>query len=295
MSPRAVLDLGSNTFHLLIAEVAGGRIVREMYRERRFVRLAAGGGNRIGADAFARGLVALRHFRAVADRHGCRAVTTVGTAMLRTAANGPDFMAEAATLGLPVRLLSGAEEAALIARGVAAALPADAGRTLALDIGGGSLEFILATGSVIHFARSFPLGLAILHRRYHAAADPVTPPVRERLRRELTETLSPVRAALADYTTHHLVGVAGSFEVLGEGPGQATAWAVPVRRVRELIAAVTPLDLAGRVAHPAVPPERAELIVMALLLTELVLDLIDAERFTVSAYALKEGVLLGEM
>lgn len=142
---RAVIDLGTNTFHLLIADLHADGRIEEVYRERRFVKLASEGIATIGEAPFARGLEALNHYRKILDEYNCANLKAIGTAALRTASNGPEFVRTAReTVSIDIQLIPGDEEAQLITKGVLAALPPLNERILIMDIGGGSTEFIIA-------------------------------------------------------------------------------------------------------------------------------------------------------
>ena len=121
---RAVIDLGTNTFHLLTADIAPNGRLTEVYRERIFVKLAADGIERIGLAPFERGISALVHFRKKLDEYKVIDFRAIGTAALRTATNGEEFVDRAmAEAGIPILLISGDEEADFITHGVLLALP----------------------------------------------------------------------------------------------------------------------------------------------------------------------------
>ena len=289
---RAVLDLGSNTFHLLIATVRHGRIVAKHYQRRIYVKLAAAGADRISPAAWARGLGALEEFRSVLARYDHPRLRVFGTAMFRSASNGPAFQRALTERGFPVEIISGEREADLIRRGVISSLPPASGRVLIMDIGGGSTEFIIAEGQRTHYARSFPVGLAALHRRFHTA-DPFPLGQRTALHDFLVTTLAPLLAALRHHPTDHLVGAAGAFEVLlPAGEETVPAVAVDSDYPERLVTDLLPLTTAERGTHRLVPAERADYIIVALLLMAFVRELSGTQRLTVSRYALKEGALL---
>ena len=298
-TPHAVIDLGTNTFHLLIAELGAGDRIREIYRERRFVKLASEGIETIGEAPFQRGLEALRHFSSVLDRHGVTEVTAIGTAALRTATNGPEFVRRAGTeTGIAIRLIPGDREAEYIARGVMAALPPlDDQRILIMDIGGGSTEYIIASDAGVHYRQSFPIGVAVLHRAFHRS-DPIVADEIQQLHDFLTEQLRPLAAALQRHPTHHLVGAAGTFDVMADllrdPAGNDHAHSHPLRLdgLERLHLTLIASTVAERLATEGIPPERADLIVVAMLLIRYTLELADIGRITVSDYSMKEGILL---
>ncbi|MBL7775172.1 MAG: guanosine-5'-triphosphate,3'-diphosphate pyrophosphatase, partial [Saprospiraceae bacterium] len=152
MPKHAVIDLGTNTFHLLIAERDPAGAWSALHRDRLFVRLAESGIHHIGPAAYARGLEALLRFRQQLDRHAIAPETVLayGTAALRTAANASDFLAELRRqTGIRAEVIDGHREAQLIFQGVRQAVPFPDNRVLVMDIGGGSVELILAEGEQV--------------------------------------------------------------------------------------------------------------------------------------------------
>ncbi|TXF84022.1 phosphatase [Neolewinella aurantiaca] len=295
---RAVIDLGTNTFHLLIADVSATGGISEIYRERIFVKLAAEGIATIGKAPFARGIKALRHFRIVLDEHDVPEVNAIGTAALRTAANGKEFIREAAEKsGINIQLIDGDQEAQYITLGVLNAIPAAEDRVLIMDIGGGSTEFIIADERQVYWRRSFPLGVSVLMTGFHFS-DPISGGEVSALENHLKTSLTPLREALATYPTTHLVGAAGTFDVLAErlqdtaAPRHTTSHQLNIAGFGPLYERIVGATLAERLALPDVPEERADMIVVAMILLRFVSRLAGIDRITVSDYAMKEGILL---
>lgn len=295
---RAVIDLGTNTFHLLIAEVGVNGELTEIYRERIFVKLAETGIGTIGAVPFERGITALKHYRRQLDQHRVSDLRAIGTAALRTAGNGPEFVATAQReAGIDIQLISGDEEADFITTGVLRAIPVPQDRILIMDIGGGSTEYIIADESGVQWRQSFPIGVSVLFNDFHHS-DPISADEILRLEQYLTEQLTPLVAALENHPAHHLVGAAGTFDVLAEAlrdPAAAvhpTSHQLSLRGFPELYDTITSATFAERVALPGVPTERADMIVVALILLHFTFRLAKIERVTVSDYAMKEGVLV---
>ena len=156
--PLAAIDLGSNSFHMVIAAVEHGA-VRVLQKIGEKVQLGAGLGadNRLDARAQQRGLMCLERFRQRLAGIATERVMIVGTNALREATNAAEFLTRAeAVIGYPISVISGREEARLIYLGVAHSLADDEGNRLVIDIGGGSTEFIIGQ-------RFEPLALESLH------------------------------------------------------------------------------------------------------------------------------------
>lgn len=295
---RAVLDLGTNTFHLLIVDVGQNGEMTEVFRERHFVKLAADGIGLIGPAPFARGISALGAFRKKLDELGVPTVRAIGTAALRNARNGDLFRAQAAAiLGFPVELISGDEEARLITLGVLASLPPLTENVLIMDIGGGSTEFIIAAADGIRWRKSFDFGISSLYTRWHTE-DPLPTSQINNLEAWLTEALQPLLTELRTHHTQHLIGAAGTFDILAEqfadprAPREVTSQLLDLTGFAELVQRTATMSLAERLAAAWVPAERADMVVVALLLINKVLALTAITKVTVSAYSLKEGALM---
>ena len=173
----AVFDLGSNSFHMIVAEVADDGRIRILDRARQMVRLGMQTLEQgiISPDAFQRGLGALRvlHERAAMQRP--HVTLAVGTSALREASNGGEFVeAVRAALGLDVRVIDGIEEAELVYRGARQALALEGRRVALFDVGGGSTEVILGQEEGYLFTTSLRLGVLRLRDRW-AYSDPPTP------------------------------------------------------------------------------------------------------------------------
>lgn len=290
-----VIDVGTNTCHLLIAAFREGRPIRDIYRERRFVKLAENGIDTIRPEALQRGLAAIRHFNGIIQEHEVAAVRVIGTAALRTATNGKAFMDEVfRETGLRMECISGDEEARLIHSGVSMAVPFGIPYRLIVDIGGGSVECILANRRGVAWARSFPVGLAVLFHRFHRH-DPMTPEDRREMDAWLQRQLAPLDDALARFQPIDLVGAAGTFEVLAEAlevnylSGQSAQFSLEAMQAYSRPFLET--SIAGRKAMPDLSEERADMFVLALLLLDHIACRAGLSTITTSTYAMKEGIL----
>ncbi len=212
----ALLDLGTNTFHLLIVahDLHGG--FKEELRIREFVKLAADGIEEISESSRIKGLAAIAAFKTAIDQHKVTNVKAVGTAALRTASNGVQFLEEIyQQTGISVEIIDGKKEAELIYRGVRKIWHPGDLPALIMDIGGGSVEFIIADHAKILWSKSWPIGVAVLREIFHQE-DPMSSQERETLESFLKETLSKLRAELGRWKPNTLIGAAGTFDVLAD-------------------------------------------------------------------------------
>lgn len=294
----AVLDLGTNTFHLLIAENTGAGDWRVLVKNKIYVKLAEEGIHRIGEAAFERGLDALRVFRAElsAAQVAPENVRAFGTAALRTAENAPDFLTRAEKiLGIRPEKIPGEREAELIHKGVRRAVPFPGNRVLIMDIGGGSTEFIIADREQVFWQKSFPVGAAVLWRGFHRH-DPIAPEEIQEVENYLETGLADLWLALERFPCPTLVGASGTFDVIDLfllDPAKK-----PERYGHILVSEFYPLceellvsTLAERRAMPLLPDERVEMVVVALILIRKVLEKADVGEIYTSMYAMKEGML----
>lgn len=291
----AVIDCGTNTFHLLIARPAADGSFEEIYRERRFIKLAENGIECIGEAPYERALKALTDFAQAISQHQVAATRVSGTAALRTASNGPDFVAEVkAKTGLHINIIPGSEEAQLIYEGVRLAIDPQTERWMVMDIGGGSVEFIIVDQSGVQWFESFPVGVAVLYKKLHQT-EPISAEEIEAARLFLNSKLVPLQLALARFPVHHLVGAAGTFDVIADllGKEQPTpnCSRVDLDGFEDLYQRILAATREERHAMPGVPDDRADMIVVALILVQLILEIAAINRLTVSNFSMKEGML----
>ena len=291
----AVIDLGTNTFHLLVVEKGDNGYFKELHRERRFIKLAENGIEIIGQAPFERGLEAMVEYGEIVRKLDVKQVRALGTAALRTAKNGPAFIREVMRkTGIEVDIISGDEEAALIHNGILQAVPMSSDRNLIMDIGGGSVEFIIADELQVYWAESFPAGVAVLKRQFHRE-DPISEAEIARLRSHLTLALAPLLSALKDHPVTALVGASGTFDVLelnlAKEKKSDHAACVGIDGFFKLYQKIIPATLAQRLDMPKLPRDRADMIVVALELLKFIIEKAEIESIIVSSYALKEGAL----
>ncbi len=290
-----VIDLGTNTFHLLIIEKISAGKFHEIFRKRVFVKLASEGIETIGAAPFQRGLDTLLNFSQILKKHSVKNIRAIGTAALRTASNGSDFvqLISQAT-GIQIELIDGKEEARLIYQGVKQAFPIDEKKVLIMDIGGGSVEFIIANKSGIQWSQSFPIGVAVLFKCFHKN-DPISNTEIQRINTYLTQILQPLFIALETHSIDQLIGASGTFDVLelflAEENRSSLYATVPVLSYHHFSKKIIHTTVAERLANQRLPDSRADLIVVALVLIDFIVETTNVSSIITSAYAMKEGVL----
>lgn len=295
MSRYGVIDLGTNTFHLLIVEKSNSQPFKELYRKRQFVKLAEEGIETIGQAAYERGLKTLRAYKVILDEMQVTQLQVMGTAALRTASNGSAFVQQIKTeTGIDIELIDGAREAALIHKGVIQAVPFEAKNYLIMDIGGGSVEFIIANAKKVIWAQSFPIGAAVLYKKFHQK-DPISNLEKERLQQYLEEVTAPLFPVLKNHPVETLVGASGTFDILEDALNEQKSHplhgSIPMDLYRVFSEKVIATSCEERQAMADVPDNRADMIVVALLLIDFVVQIAHIQQIIASSYAMKEGII----
>ncbi len=287
----AALDVGSNSFHLVVVEVDPMGNQRVLAREKAMVRLArgTGRGGAIAPEAFQEGLEALGLMAQVIEGFQCDTVMTCGTAALRDARNAEAFLAEATRIGLPIRVISGEEEARLIHLAVSHALPFPEGPVTLMDIGGGSTELTWVEGGRVRASTSIPLGLQRLADAC-PTSDPPTPADLKQVRRFIRKALKKVRKALPkDLPTPGLVlGTSGTLEDLARGAGAGTRFDLQGLRAFRKKLWSQPAEARLRLG---VQPKRAEVLHVGAAWAEGLLDWLGCRQVHHLPVGLREGMI----
>ncbi|MGV9011477.1 MAG: hypothetical protein ACOH13_02685 [Flavobacteriales bacterium] len=295
----AVIDLGTNTFNLVVASRSAEGTLIIHFEEEIAVGLGKGGieNGEITAEAFDRGLEALNMLGIKALSLGAEHIRGFGTSALRNARNGAAFVSAAEKVfSVLVTIIPGEEEAGLILDGVRLAVEFGKRPQLVMDIGGGSIEFILATDRALMWKRSFELGTARLLDRFHPS-DPMTVQEHLRIAAHLDAQLEPLWAVMDRHWPQTLVGSAGSFDSLAamvaalggeEHPKGRIAMQFSTTIFDELKDGLLSMPREQRSAIAGLPPYRVDSILPALIVAERVISR-GIGKVCWSRYALKEG------
>ena len=297
----AIIDLGTNTFHLLIAEGGTGGY-NIIYRDRLAVKIGMGGINDgiITSEGIHRALVAMQSFRNAIDGHQVTNTYAFGTSAMRNARNGKEVAEKIEALtGIHVDIISGEQEAHYIYLGVRAALGLGHDRNLIIDIGGGSVEFIIADHDNVFWKQSFEIGAQRLLERYQKM-DPITADERKALYEHFENSLYPLFQALGKYQPDILVGSSGTFDTLSDifcithdihkSPDDSET-PLSLEGFYEIFDALIHKNREERMKIPGMIEMRVDMIVVACCLVKFLLQNHPFKRIRVSTYSLKEGVL----
>jgi exopolyphosphatase/guanosine-5'-triphosphate,3'-diphosphate pyrophosphatase len=293
----AAIDVGTNSFHLLVARVTGDGTIEPLDRAKEMVRLGDSAFKGvISADAFARGVDTIRRFRAIAERGGCDAVIAVATSAVREAENGGDFVRVIRDeTGIELTVIGGDEEANLIYLGARSTLNLAGRRALIIDIGGGSVELIVGDSREAYFSTSLKLGVLRLLEQWKPA-DPITPDQRarlaEHLHRALEGPLAPARKIgfeLVAMTS----GTARAVAELAAPPGEPRdkLRRVAFRDVYALEDKLCSLPATERLKLPGLDAKRLDSIVPGVILVRTLLESAHADEYQLGEAALREGLV----
>ncbi len=298
----AVIDLGTNTFHIVILEWEGQRY-QVLDKLQVPVKLGKGAfsDHVIQEDAYVRGISTLIEFKNLIDRYQVTRVEMFGTSVLRNATNAADFAKEAEIiLGHPIVVISGLEEAELIYLGVKSAVPMGKEPHLIMDIGGGSVEFIIADDSNIFWRKSYEIGAARLIENF-SKSDPLDNHSIHQLQEFLEKELESVWVKANKYQVRTLIGASGSFESVSgiemeqfHSNTQSDHFVhhiIDLHHFEEIYNKIITSTQAELAQMPGLPQFRVEMISVGIVLIKYVMKRLNLKKMIASDYALKEGVM----
>ena len=296
----AILDFGTNTFNLLIAE-RQERGFNILLSSKQPVKLGRGGIqiNRLTPDAMERGFVAINNHMESIRSYEVDEIRAFATSAIRNAANGEEFTEEVyRRFGFRTRIIPGDREAELIYKGVRQAVTFGEENDMILDIGGGSIEFIICNNQGIVWKRSFELGMARLLESY-TLSDPITSEEIRALENYFRQELTPLREVVRKAKPRTLIGASGSFDTFqamirhrkGLDSDRFFGREISLKDYAKLHKALLRSTREERLAMPGMEPVRVEMIVAATIFVSFVLRDCKIGRLHHSEFALKEGVI----
>ena len=299
----AAVDIGTNSIHMIVADVHPDESFEVIDREKEMVRLGAGGleGRTLTPAAMTPALQVLSKFKRLADAHRVDEVRATATSAIREAANGGEFLATLARqTGIRARVITGLVEARLVHQAALYGVDAGGDAAVVIDIGGGSTEITLGTATSVQLARSFKLGSIRVSERF-VRTDPLTAADERRLVRHIRSRIDGFLDELKGAGFGRVIGTSGTTLGIGAVAFAAAGRPEPaslhhraltaeqVHRVRRLVAS---LDLERRLRIPGLDPRRADLIVAGAILLDTVVRRLGVPEITLCEYALREGIIL---
>ena len=298
----AVVDIGTNSTRLLIADVSPDGALTQRHRESIVTRL----GDRVDAtgrlqdDAIERVCQTLKHYRGLIDEHGATATTAVLTSAVRDATNGAQFMARVRDdYGLDARTIGGDEEAALTFAGATSERPDDGEQIVVVDIGGGSTEFVIGRDGVVGFHVSTQAGVVRQTER-HLHSDP--PPRRDvaALRREVAQIIAANVSEQARREVSRAIAVAGTatataaieLELEPYDPTQVHGHTLTRATTEQVLERLIALTNDERREIKGLHPDRAPTILAGVAMLLEVFDAFGLGRVEVSEHDILRGAAL---
>lgn len=303
----AVIDCGTNTFNLLIVEQHEG-LIQTVFSSKLPVKIGAGGfkDGIIQPKGMVRALDALLCHHSNCVNYGCHQIYAFATSAIRDAKNQSEFLDRVKRkTGLEVNILSGEQEAEWIARGVGKSMAPNDETALIMDIGGGSVEFIITQGEKQLWKASYNLGVSRLHDAYFQSDVSYSKGLEQATHfreflEEIRTVMLPLQAALALYKPTTLIGSSGSFDTLldlyrekmvMQDPAIAQCTEIPLHHFQKMHQWLLSSKLEDRYAHALIPNIRAEYMPIATALIAFTLKDSSMQRLLHSPYSLKEGLL----
>ncbi len=301
----AVLDLGTNTFNLVIAEKNETVALRILHNSKLPVKLGEKGINKgeITKAAFDRGIEAVKiHYQTIVEFQVDK-IKAFGTSALRTTRNGSQFIQTIKDLtGIEIEIISGDTEAELIYFGVRQTHPMNKGKYLILDIGGGSNELIIADKDRIYWKRSYELGIARLLELFKPS-DPISPGEIKKINDYLSNELHDLTMQVDLHHVKTLLGASGSFETFvclirsestdieSQSSLIPQSVAISFEEFNTLYEKLIRSTIAERSKMKGLEPMRIEMIVFACLFIKFILETQKLKEIFQSNFSLKEGAI----
>lgn len=298
----AGIDIGTLTCRLLIADLPVRSSLKELRSERRILRLGEGvdRSKRLNGAPMDRVIQCLKEWRVLIDSYGVDACTTVATSAVRDAANRQEFLDRVKyEVGFEVEVITGEEEARRTMLGIRSGLPAGVSDVLALDIGGGSTEFILDRIGQMPTVRSIDVGVVRLNERI-LQHDPPTIEEIQQAREWIRKDTEMVMVALPHRAGLTFVGTAGTITSLAAMAQQLPAYE-PARIHNYRLTLETIVDLeqqllartkAARIGLPGLEQNREDVIAAGAIIIRTIMETLGEQECLVSDLGLREGVLL---
>lgn len=299
----AIIDLGTNTFNLLITEVEHDSY-RILVESKYPTKLGKGGIHKatITPDAMDRGLEALTNHLITISEYQVESIFCFATSAIRSATNGADFVKRVKQeLGLTIRVIPGDEEAQTIFDGVKQVIPIGEDPVLIMDIGGGSVEFIIANKDGVLWKESYNLGVARLLEQF-SPSDPIRESEITAIESHLSSKLQSLVEAVKTFPVKMLIGSSGSFDTLSAmiarrkypllDLAKISSFYIELAPLEEIHQLLLTLNCDGRRLIPGMDVDRVDNIVLASIMVQWTVRELGISELWQCAFALKEGAIL---
>ncbi len=299
----AAIDIGTNSVRLIVAEPLRGGTYRILDEEREATRLgrSLSSTGMLDPQAVEHTMAALRRFNQIATGYQVDELRTIATCAVREAINGPDFCRRVKEeVGIDVEVIGSDQEARLAFYSVQRAFDLGGKNVVVADIGGGSTEIVMASGNLIEYIASTPLGAVRLTELYgNTSGEPITGDSYQRMIDAIDRTLKK-QAKKAFFSPHLLIGSGGTFTSMAEmmmaSSGQV---GLPVRgyllsraEVSHLLDRLRKMPLKARRQVPGLAPDRADIIVAGMAVVDRLMRRFDVNLLQVHNRGVRDGLLL---
>ncbi len=298
-----IIDLGSNTFNLLIAEIDDVGGYKPLYRSKVAVKLGEGSfeKNYITEEAMQRGLMALDAQIAAIKNQYCDRILAFATSAVRNASNGTNFVKKVQDqFGVTIHVIDGDQEASMIYNGVQLSGSLNPEKSLIMDIGGGSTEFVIANDEEIIWKQSYDLGVSRLLERFKPS-DPITAEEILAVETHILSHIEPLLGKCRKEGVHHLIGSSGSFDTFSDlirhkdhsydATLESSTLPFDFPALKTVLNELISSSLSEREKMRGMVDMRIKMIVLSALFARLVMNKVPIKTGTLSRYSLKEGVL----
>jgi len=300
----AIIDLGTNTFNLLIAEVYDNGSFKKIHSDRIPVKLGEGSINQgyISEIPFKRGIEAIKTYHQKIIDFKVDHIKALATSAIRSASNGFLFTSQIKKLtNIEIEVIDGNREAELIFTGATYAAADKTTNSLIMDIGGGSTEFMIVKDSVLVWKKSYPLGAARLLQQF-LPEDPISISTLQSITRFLSLELVELIEQLNLHQPTKLVGTSGAFDsfvdmlaAINNQSGineNAVSYEINLEEFYSLHKKMLASTHSERSKMKGLIAMRVDMIVISFILANHILSLSEINQFFCCTYSLKEGALV---
>ncbi len=302
MQRIAVIDIGTNSIHMVLAEIGKNFSYKIVDRIKEMARLGDGtfASHRLSPEAMDRGLSVLKRFSLLAKNKGFETILPVATSAVREAKNGGDFLKMVRKeLGLKIRVITGEEEARLIYFGVQHSMDLSDSPAMIVDIGGGSVELMACTPKRLKFVRSLKLGAIRLKDQY-LKTDPPDKKNVQRMEQMIEQSIHKSLMKKKRLLLKSLVatsGMAGNLaEIIylartGQILSQIDMAVIDLKEIKEVEQLLRTKDAEGRLKIPGLDPRRVDTLYPGVMVLRILMECLGANQVRMSDKAIREGII----
>jgi len=298
----AAIDLGTNSFHAVLVDIYPDGSFRTIDKLKEMVILAEKGmDHHLSEDAMERGIDALRRIKFLCDSQNVEHILACATSAIREAKNGGDFIQRTIDeLGIKARAISGKMEAEMIGYAIRHSIALDKNMVLMVDIGGGSVEFIVGNVDGFHYFKSLKLGVARMAAQF-VNSDPITKKEIKKLENHYRETLCEVASVLEKYPVKTIIGSSGTMENIAAMIADRNSKSASIS-LNEFVYSrndfisfynyFIKLNKKQRLKEKHLEEKRVDIINPGMVLVNFLLERFNIENIKISEAALRDGMIL---